>query len=383
MKQNGFVVDIIKTKRIEIDDDAHELPPYVEKYAEYRVADWFCPDEWSNDGVFIPVEEGDPMWFDLRGNEECACLPAIQRLNPITGEPADLDAGLSKDPTQNYMTLPRQKWIDGYVNGGKVYQFIATKAGIGLAVAEFVLPVHMQDSHALGFAFFNPKNPKPKPQPWVRNPEQMCIQKGDASPKKHILMAGGFMKSAGDCFDRPVGESYGSSTMDFCGSDGGGGAGASAGGTEALYDEKVSDGLTSGALYSAESIPVKCCSNIDEMTTKGIPLSKTITDPEEVEAPETVDVLAEKEADLTDLDKASMGQGGRIAQQIVTDHNTVDYYHKDRSALLTIYFALPEMYDAILKKGRRQDATRKDKYKMSGKVGGVQVPLITQAEAGQ
>lgn len=371
MKQNGFVVDIIKTERINIDENAHELPPYIEKYAEYRVADWFCPDEWSKDGVFIPVKEGDPMWFDLRGNDECACLPAIQRLNPITGDPSDLDAGLSKDPTQNYLALPRQKWIDGYVNGGKVYQFIVTKAGIGLAVAEFVLPVHMQDSHALGFAFFNPKNPKPKPQPRVRNPKQIYLCA--ASPKKV-----GFAKSAmrgtqswnstSDSFDSMSEEVYGSSTMDFSVPSSGAGA---------------SDELTSGSLYSGESITVNSCVDLDSGTTNPEMITKKCIAEEEVEAPETVDILAEKEADLTDLDKASMGQGGRIEQQILTDDNTTDYYHKDRSALLTIYFALPEMYEAILKKGRRQDATRKDKYKMSGKVGGVQVPLITQAEAGQ
>ena len=166
MRQNDFTVGIHKTDTIKVDDKAHSLPPSNGLFREFKVADYFCPEEWSQDAVFIPVEEGPPMWFDLRGNDESACLPSIQRLNPVTGDPANLEAGITKDPTQIYLALPIQKWIDGYAKDGKVYQFVVTKRGIGLAVNEFVLPEHMQDSHAIGFAFFAPKNPKPKPEPF-------------------------------------------------------------------------------------------------------------------------------------------------------------------------------------------------------------------------
>ncbi len=81
-----------------------------------------------------------------------------------------------------------------------------------------------------------------------------------------------------------------------------------------------------------------------------------------------------------ELDKASMGAGGRIHQEIETDDNTTDYYHEKRSALLTIYFALPEMYDAIMTKGKRQDSSKEDKYKTSGHIGGVAVPLVIQGD---
>ncbi|KKL55512.1 hypothetical protein LCGC14_2254650, partial [marine sediment metagenome] len=129
-------------------------------------------------------------------------------------------------------------------------------------------------------------------------------------------------------------------------------------------------------------IEENCCSLDAEDSATCFALAGASADVEEgvvsaeLESVETVDILAEQDANLNELDKASMGMGGRIIQSIVTDENTTDYYHEKRSALLTIHFALPEMFDAIMKKGKRQDASRKDKYKTSGHVGGVAVPLI-------
>ena len=66
-------------------------------------------------------------------------VPSIQRINPITGKPANLEAGLQKDPKQNYLILPNQQRLDGYIKDGKAYQFMATKAGKSLAVNEYLL----------------------------------------------------------------------------------------------------------------------------------------------------------------------------------------------------------------------------------------------------
>ena len=162
MYQNGYCFSLRKTKEIDINDASHPLPPDGGAFEEFRVADYFCPDEWSRDAVFVKIKDGEPFWIDFRQNPYCACLLSIQKVNPVTGEPANIENGLSKDPKQNYLWLSptgniRQLWLDGYANDGKVYQFKATKAGESLAVNEYVLPVHMQDSHALGFAFFAPK----------------------------------------------------------------------------------------------------------------------------------------------------------------------------------------------------------------------------------
>jgi len=362
MKQNGFTARVVKTTKVEVDEKSHRLPPDNGSYDEYKVADYFCPDEWSNDGVFIPVKEGDPLWFDFQGNDdECAILCAVQRINPVTGDPADLDAGLSKDPVQNYLRMPEQRWLDGYAKDGKVYQFVVTKAGVGLAVNEFVLPKHMQDSHAIGFAFFGPKNPKPKPV--VRT---------------HLYSGGPYMKSA--LHDNIK---YGSSGGSWNCTSGG----LSSGGIKGIdmdYDNLVGSSDMMG--IDGGEPEIFCCNSASgEGTTvcdfdEGIPMAAGGAAAAEMEEIETVDILAAQEADLTELDKASMGAGGRITQRIETDDNTTDYYHEKRSALLTIYFALPEMFDAIMKKGKRQDASKKDKYKTSGHIGGVAVPLVTGDE---
>ena len=51
-----------------------------------------------------------------------------------------------------------------------------------------------------------------------------------------------------------------------------------------------------------------------------------------------------------------------------------------RPAVLTIYFCLPEQFEAIMTQGKRQDAQKEDKFINSGEVGGVQVPLVKPAK---
>jgi len=349
MKQNGHTVEVQRTTKVDINKDVHCLPPAGGVMKEYKVADYFCPDEWSKDAVFIPVKEGQPLWFDLRANRECACLLAIQRLNPVTGEPADLEAGLSKDPQQNYLKLPEQQWLDGYANDGKVYQFVITKEGVGLAVSEHVLPKHMQDSHALGFAFYEPKNPKPvssSPR-WRSDPTVKFIGTSDVALDCSDGYLDGAM-AALDCGDDC--DSYQCSAEIYC-----------RGIVGPSNNSFLKSAVVSETSAKIAEIP-ECDSDARELYSE--------------HKPEVVNILEEHEDAETDLSNASMGQGGRINQKIVTDNNTVEYYHNEPSAVLTIYFALPGVFDNIMKKGKRQDKNRPDKYKMSGKVGKVQVPLI-------
>lgn len=349
MIQNNFYASVRKTTVVNVDDSAHKLPPDNGPFQEFRVADWFCPEEWSKDAIFIPVKEGEPMWFDFRQNDECAVLCAVQRLNPVTGEPADLEGGLTKDPNQNYLYMPDQRWLDGYAKDGKVYQFVVTKEGVGLAVNEFVLPKHMQDSHAIGFAFYSPKNPKPKPQPVYRSMDMckfspdMC-KIGNSSPLRNLSK--GISGQGLGHWDSALHDTYGSSgQMDsFSHEVNTSGTGTQCNASPNMAGAADTDG---GAAYAEE---------IDEV--------------------EVVDRLAEIEVDHTQFDKASMGMGGRIEQRITPDPNTVDYYHEKPAAVLTMYLCLPEQFEAIMKKGKRQDSSRKDKYVFSGEVGGVQVPLI-------
>lgn len=397
MISNDFYISLRKTKVVDIDKDAHKLPPDWGPFKEFKVADYYCPKEWSNDGIFVAVKEGEPLWIDFQLNNACAVIPSVQRLNPITGESADLENGLKKDPKQNYLVLPEQKWLDGYAKDGKVYQFMITKAGESLAVNEYVLPLHMQDSHALGFAFFEPKNP-PKP---IRErdmyPNHYCATKISTkmtspmwfSPthtpenwkiasRKRSLQAGGkpieyqaITKGVSICeYTLPRGTTKGLDTGTVC---------DFASATDSMIETSAdAECMTMGDSAIAPIAAGGAAEACEEYSTnEGYG--------ETIEAGDVVDILDsrfddQEEVDDTDLDKASMGMGGRIEQNITTDNNTVEYYKEKPSVILTVYMALPEQFEAIMKRGKRQDSSREDRHLHSGDVGGVPIPLI-KAEA--
>ena len=384
MVVNDFYVSLRKTKIVNIDKDAHKLPPDWGPFKEFKVADYYCPNEWSNDGIFVSVKEGEPLWIDFQLNNACAVIPSVQQLNPITGESADLENGLKKDPKQNYLVLPDQKWLDGYAREGKVYQFVVTKHGESLAVNEFVLPVHMQDSHALGFAFFEPKQP-PRPiredrypnnyneistNPMWFSPTHTPQNWVNATRKRGIYQS--ITKSVTvPEFTLPGG--VGLNDSETC-TAGGSGAGAS-GGIVCDFAE-ASEGPQAGPGAAGQAV-----GQSDELQGYSEE-NMTVIDQRHF-ASDVVDILesnTDAEVDDTDLDKASMGMGGRIEQNITTDNNTVEYYKEKHSAVLTIYMALPEQFEAIIKRGKRQDASREDRHLHSGDIGGVPVPLI-KAEA--
>ena len=92
----------------------------------------------------------------------------------------------------------------------------------------------------------------------------------------------------------------------------------------------------------------------------------------------TDDALEETVEDVLEtqksFDKASMAMGGRIRQQILTDDNTVDYYHEKHDGLAVVYMVFKNQFRSIMSRGKRQNE-KKDKFVHSGEVGGVQVPL--------
>lgn len=350
MIQNGFYISLRKTEVVDVNAEVHELPPDNGPFEEFAVADYKgCPAEWSKDGIFVKVEEGQPLWFDFRGNGECAVLCAVQRLNPVTNEPADLEGGLKKDPKQNYLKLPEQRWIDGYTNDGKVYQFMVTKAGEGLAVNEFLLPQHMRDSHAIGFAFYPPKverRPKASSLSGMSAMNFGMPKIGTQGAKQKFTQ--NRVADNWNCALPPDG---------FCSTGGLESLGGTLSSKSPLRNASAAPGASAGGAESAE---------IYHMDTVEADIGSV----------DVVDILEEKENES--FDKASMGQGGRIGQEIVQDNNTVDYYQEKPAGILTVYLALPDQFEAIMKKGKVQDATKPDEYVHSGKIGGVQVPLITK-----
>jgi len=355
---NNFYVSLRHTKKVEIDPNVHKLPPDWGAFDEYKVADYNCPEEWSNDGYFVPADEGIPLWIDLTRNPNCAVILSVQRFNPVSNEPANLDEGLKKDPQQNYMVLPKQKWIDGYTKEGKVYQFVVTKAGEGLAVNEFVLPKEMQDSHAIGLAFYLPK----------------CST--SYAPSRNYVPIYSGLDSTGN--NRTTGPLV---------------VGAQGARSRHTQNKTTSPDFpdwsqpynnlvkVKSVTYPEHSLlsPQSIEAGIDPtsyhlyQSLEATDLGTTLDDCNAV-----VDILEDQTENQTQecFDKASMGAGGRIDQKIETDPNTVEFYQKTPALVLPIYLAMPDQFKHIMSQGKKQDAARQDKYVHSGQVGGVQVPLI-------
>lgn len=355
MISNNFKVQIKKTDIINVDESTHQLPPDNGNFSEYKVIDYNCPKEWSNDGIFIPVKENEPFWIDLRGNDECVCIPSVQRVNPITGEPANLEGGLSKsDGKQNYLVLPEQKWLDGYAKEGKVYQFMITKSGESLAVNEYVLPVYMQDSHALGFAFFLPKNPKPK----VVIQTEHVHHYWDNYWYDHYNVFGYYYSPKSLIPKKTKGAKYFGSNTSYGNLSGT--VSPSCVDDSAISCNNVlrgSGGMSAGIAGSAELAPSSYYNQCEQ--------------------PDSVINQKFLSQELNDVDKASVGMGGRIEQRIITDNNSIDYYKEKPDGILTVYLALPELFEKIISGGPKQNISKKDRYKFSGQVGNSPpIPLI-------
>jgi len=376
MLMNNFYFSLRHTEVVKVDDETHPLPPDNGPFDEFKVADYHCPEEWSKDGVFVPVKEGQPLWIDFRTsvngqnqsvNWDCAVLCSVQKVNPVTGKQIDMEAGLSKDPLQNYLRLPEQIWLDGFSHEGKVYQFVIAKAGIGMAVNEFVLPQFEQDSHCIAFTFFKAKSPKRLPQTriplndnpgekWfspLHTPQNWKTTDGKKYTYKKGLIGGQSISGTGDYVDGRFDKTS------YCLSP--------ASEIEQLDTAKVLRSLEPAAAASVDDIEINavdCQDLIEPFVEPGIPDEHDYL------------CLGSQEA-FQDTDKASMGAGGRIDLPIVPDNNSVDYYEEKTSGVLKIYLALPEMFEKIMKAGKRQDAHKKDKFVHSGKIGDIQVPLTS------
>jgi hypothetical protein len=328
MQQNGYRVSIRKTTKINVDENNYQLPPDLGAFNEFKVADYFCPDNWDKNGIFIPVTEREPLWIDLRHNPTSACLVSVQKVNPITGEKSDLKAGLSKDPKQNYLKLPEQLWLDGYSKDGKVYQFTVTTEKSEYAVCNYVLDPQDNDSQAIGIAFFGEKNPKPKP---VIKP------------------------NFNDCFSTPYNKKYKkcNSPIPLIAQD-----------DTIGYNGISYNGInynSAGERYLRGVMEISCMG-------KAAPAA-AIVESFSADFETTTDFNCDVQI------KASMAAGGRILQNIRQDDNSIDFYKSEPDCIISIYMCLPEQFQQIMKKGRR-DEPRKDKYIMSGEIAGKQIPLM-------
>ncbi|MFE9936891.1 hypothetical protein [Streptomyces hirsutus] len=131
----GAAVRFIRTLRLP-ETGTHALPPGLGEFPVRRVADYAdsVPEAWrARGGVMLPVYLREALWLSFAGTEEPAALQVgVGKVCAVSGRPwSDRPA---RSP-QNYVVLPRQRWLDGINSGkGTVRQFVAVPLGLGATV---------------------------------------------------------------------------------------------------------------------------------------------------------------------------------------------------------------------------------------------------------
>ncbi len=124
-------LDIVfqRTLRIPDDNQTYMLPPGLGSFPLRHVDDFAqkVPEKWrERGGVMLPMYQAEAMWlsFQPRGDYPIAVKVAAGKIDAVTGE--EWEDGLVPRPDQNYMVVPGQPWLDGYVvEKGRVRQFVA------------------------------------------------------------------------------------------------------------------------------------------------------------------------------------------------------------------------------------------------------------------
>lgn len=162
-------------------DYGHEVEQYL---PPYRQVPAFSVDSLTslpacyarsqgNEASFIfGVEPNTGLWLDFNANREnthdLAVLISAQGINAITGKKTDsfaLEQNRGGQPPQNYLCSTGSPyggfWLDGFMAAdGVVRQFIFTEEVARGVAANIIGADRVQ---AIGLAFFQSVNPKPRP----------------------------------------------------------------------------------------------------------------------------------------------------------------------------------------------------------------------------
>ena len=130
----SVTVDFQRTLRIP-ETGVHPLPPGLGRFPLRRVEDYpdTAPPEWLvRGGVMLPIYQREAMWLSFDADEPAALQVGVGKVCAVSGLP--WIEHLVKDP-QNYVSLPRQPWLDGINSGdGFIRQFVAVPLGSGATV---------------------------------------------------------------------------------------------------------------------------------------------------------------------------------------------------------------------------------------------------------
>jgi hypothetical protein len=132
-----ITVSFQRTLRIPDDGKEYPLPAGLGRFPIEHVDDYAerLPTAWKrHGGVLIPLYQREALWLDFEGTYPAALKVGTGKVCCLTGEA--WSDNLSKTP-QNYLSLPEQPWLDGYVVAkGSIRQFVATRLGQGATVEE-------------------------------------------------------------------------------------------------------------------------------------------------------------------------------------------------------------------------------------------------------
>ena len=127
-----------RTLRIPDDNRSYSLPPGLGNFPLDHVDDYAArvPEQWSlHGGGFLPMYQAEAMWITFSADYPMAVKIAAGKINAVNGEP--WSNALSQKPSQDYVVLPDQPWLDGFFAGkGLIRQFVAMPLGEGFTAEE-------------------------------------------------------------------------------------------------------------------------------------------------------------------------------------------------------------------------------------------------------
>jgi len=135
-----------RTLRIPDDENDYPLPPGLGEFPLRHIDDHAdrVPASWiEHGGVMLPMYQSEAMWlyFDSKYDVErhvdypFAIKIATGKINAVSGK--EWKQGLHRKPTQDYVVVPGQPWLDGYcVEKGIIRQFVAMPLGAGYTAEE-------------------------------------------------------------------------------------------------------------------------------------------------------------------------------------------------------------------------------------------------------
>ena len=138
-------IEFQRTLRIPDDDKNYPLPPGLGRFPIKQIDDHAdrVPADWQKrGGVMLPMYQSEALWVRFTPNHVArrvgisqypfAIRIAAGKRSAVTG-----DEWTKKIKEKDYVTVPKQKWIDGFVvEKGLVKQFVAMPLGHGFTAEE-------------------------------------------------------------------------------------------------------------------------------------------------------------------------------------------------------------------------------------------------------